>query len=327
MSPNDDNDLLMKFCPIVYLQSEETSMPSSVEWMLEHTDLHDSSGGLILSPVGSVAELMAVSGANKDWYLALRSDSDRDGQGPGAPFYATVRPIILNGQPVGYDLLYWFFYPFNGNIFDREKAIDILSGVVAAGSVAAYLFPPYGCVLLPAAIAALSFVSSISGVEMHESDWEHVAVRINASEDILGVYYAAHDGGVWCYQEAPAGSNLSNCYELEGSRPFVYSAVQSHASYPRQGTVERLGGFANDSSDRGYRWDVLDSASARNPMGRLINLAHDIQNPPPGAEWIQWPGMWGKKGSGAYQFLEWFGQDLGEYADGKPGPGAARHLV
>jgi len=320
VSLTDDDQLLRTYCPIVYLQSGETSMPSSVQWMLENTDLYDSSDNRVLSPVGSVENLMAEAGATKDWYLALRDEGDRNGQGPDAPFYGTVRPITVNGQIVGYDLLYWFFYPFNGNIFDRDKAIAILSGVVAAGSVAAYLFPPYGYVALAPAIAALSFVSSITGIEMHESDWEHVAVRITASGGILGVYYAAHDGGVWCFQEAPFGSNLSNCYQLEGRRPFVYSAVQSHASYPRQGTVDRLGGFANDYSDTGYRWDVLDSATSRNPMGRLVNMGHDIQNPPQGAEWIQWPGMWGKKGNGAYQFLEWFGQDLGEYADGKPGP-------
>lgn len=315
----DPDVLLRTYVPLVYLHPQEKSMLSSIEWLLDRANLFGASGNPELAPAGSVSALMAA-GAQEGWYLALRNDEARVGQGAGAPIYGSCRTITRDGQPVAFDLSYWLFYPFNGNIFALGKARAILGSVVAAGTLAAFLYPPYGYAVLAAAAAALNYVNSVSGVQMHESDWEHVTVRIDENGAILGVYYSAHAEGRWRFQQGALGSPSSNCYQLVGTRPVVYSALESHALYPQEGTISRLGGFADDYTAQGQLWDPLDDATTRNPMGRLVNIGNDINNPPVGAEWIQYPGLWGKPGGGGGVYVEWFGTDLQEYADGKQGP-------
>ncbi|MBC8032229.1 MAG: Vps62-related protein [Pyrinomonadaceae bacterium] len=100
--------MLEKFAPVVYLNSAETSLPSSAEWYLQRTKLVDASGNVISNPAS--ANISALGLAQSDYRLEMIDQTSRSGQGVDAPVYGFVRSL---GDPVtAIDLTYWFFYPF-----------------------------------------------------------------------------------------------------------------------------------------------------------------------------------------------------------------------
>jgi len=120
----------------------------------------------------------------------------------------------------------------------------------------------------------------------HEADVEHVTVRVAKDGQILPrIYYAAHDGeGRW-YERGVDGYSVNP----EG-RPIVYSAVNSHASYPWARRTEReIRGVplpSDETRDGGIEWDCR-----RN----LVNVG-EKRHPIPGMQWLQYSGRWGETG-------------------------------
>jgi hypothetical protein len=72
----------------------------------------------------------------------------------------------------------------------------------------------------------------------HEGDWEEIAVILTGNNLALGILYYRHGGP--CYLPS------------NGSRPSVYSAKGSHASYPDPGRHFYFG--SDDASDKGPVW-------------------------------------------------------------------------
>jgi hypothetical protein len=60
----------------------------------------------------------------------------------------------------------------------------------------------------------------------HESDWEHVTVRLDRSRNPVGVYYAEHENN------RPGHYREWSSIRKEGFHPIVLSADGTHASYP-----------------------------------------------------------------------------------------------
>lgn len=81
---------------------------------------------------------------------------------------------------------------------------------------------------------------------VHEADAEHVTMEFQGST-LTRVYYAAHSDrdGAWF--------NASEITMNDGS-PVVYSALGSHASYPKDGTWVRCWFVTNDQCGRGVTW-------------------------------------------------------------------------
>lgn len=296
--------LLQRFAPVVYLNSAETSYPSSTDWYLQCTTLVDGAGNVISNP--TVNNLAALGLAQSDCRLELNDKKYRVGQGTAAPMYGHVRTL---GDPLtAIDLTYWFFYPFNGNVFDKDKMLAVLEVGLAAG--VAMALNPFTALVGIADIVIISGVidniRKAQGFFLHEGDWEHVTVHLSSDKTtILGIYYAAHDGGRWYMQ--PAHGNREG-YQLNAEgRPIVYSAKQSHASYPYAGTTTRHGGFGNDYTDKGTEW---------NTAGTIINIT-------PGsftADWLAYRGRWGKKRTAKVSMAQLFNEDVREYEDGPIGP-------
>lgn len=135
------------------------------------------------------------------------------------------------------DLDFWFFYPNNGAISAR---VNIL---------------PVGPI-------------SLDPIGHHEGDWERVTVRLDGASGawaLHSVYLSQHSGGAWLEADDPQ-------LEMDGDRPVVYTAIDSHAFYsvPGEFTYRTLpvapgvvvsfvdrtvaGGAAFDASQRGnYR--------------------------------------------------------------------------
>ncbi|MFH1032765.1 MAG: Vps62-related protein [Chloroflexota bacterium] len=122
----------------------------------------------------------------------------------------------------------------------------------------------------------------------HEADFEHITVRVEKDlKTVYGIYYAAHDGeGKW-YKIASAGQGG---YTLNGGRPVVYSAVDSHASYPNAGKWLRKLMPDDVTEDGGPVWDCQKN---------VINLG-EKSHPCLNMQWIQYSGRWGEIGEASW---------------------------
>lgn len=227
--PEDpETALLQKHAPIVYLHPNEEYHPSSVDWMLARSRMEDEFGNVVLPTIpGQWALHDRYAGASDGWHMWLKSESSRAGELYAARAYGYAKPFGSEE----FDLHYWFFYPYNGNLFDYGKG------------AAAACIGPQALVVCPLYLAEWP-----KTVNVHEGDWEHIVVRTREQgQYIEKVYMAAHSGGEWF---APGD------LEKQGDQVVVYSAKSSHATYEREKETVRLGGFANDYTKRGVNWNT-----------------------------------------------------------------------
>jgi hypothetical protein len=120
----------------------------------------------------------------------------------------------------------------------------------------------------------------------HEADMEHITVRVKGDfSSIEKVYYAAHDEeGKWYF---PLSDNITGYPVTSDGRPVVYSALDSHASYPAAGVIDRGLYLPSDKTgEGGLSWDCRSN---------VINLGEKAF-PRPGLEWLQYSGRWGEIG-------------------------------
>jgi hypothetical protein len=81
----------------------------------------------------------------------------------------------------------------------------------------------------------------------HPGDLETYTIKLKNDGSIDQVFYASHgnlDGLVLDAKDVP----------MEDDKLVMYSALSGHGLYPKEGTVFRLSGLANDYLDKGYRW-------------------------------------------------------------------------
>jgi hypothetical protein len=107
----------------------------------------------------------------------------------------------------------------------------------------------------------------------HEGDWENVDVALALDGSApRAVYFYGHG--------APTRRAWEQL-ELNGDHPVVYSALDSHASYPDGGTTKVCGdlGSSNDIRDQGFRWDTWKS-------GDSLRAARE-------QPWFGYGGAWG----------------------------------
>ncbi len=121
----------------------------------------------------------------------------------------------------------------------------------------------------------------------HEADYEHITVRVEGDlKTIRRIYYSAHDGeGRWYAKETSPGAKDGYSLTAEG-RPIVYSALDSHASYPWTGEWNRIGKPDDFTGDKGPVWDCRTN---------VINLGEKLF-PLHGMNWLQYSGRWGEMG-------------------------------
>ncbi len=139
----------------------------------------------------------------------------------------------------------------------------------------------------------------------HEADMEHITVRLNNNySSVEKIYYAAHDGeGKWYLPSTPGDLLLTS-----DGRPVVYSALDSHASYPAAGEIDRGYLPSDRTSEGGFSWDCQFG---------LVNLG-EKDYPRPGQEWLQYSGRWGEIGEVGFTKGP-YGPAYQSWWDGDPG--------
>ncbi len=127
----------------------------------------------------------------------------------------------------------------------------------------------------------------------HEGDWEFVQLLFEAdtvSEALDGspiaVGYAQHTGG----ERASTGDPK---LEFEGSRPVVYAARGSHASYFGSAL------FLGRSGREGFGCDNTDGPSRRIDPAVVV-LPDTVTNPDDPLAWLTFQGRWGQREPGFF---------------------------
>jgi hypothetical protein len=266
MSPAAAQALLTKFAPVVRLCSLEKYFPASVDWYLPRVSLDYqkkvdvsvvTEENLILQADGDVYSFLIPTGTGPstgytqahEYTLDITDKETRKGikphppVNPQAPFYGAV---IDNPGMKSTDLLYMFFYAYNG--------------------LAGWAFNEVGT---------------------HEGDWEHVIIRLSTDQSkVVGMYCQAHASdstySQWYYPPPYEDQDRQfSWWETSTTRPVVYSAAESHASYVKAGDfpLHWQGFLGYDITDNGPKWN-------EQPNVTLVSV--------PATDWLQYSGRWGK---------------------------------
>jgi hypothetical protein len=119
-------------------------------------------------------------------------------------------------------------------------------------------------------------------IGFHEGDVEHITVELNEKGNMKRIYYAAHGHGQGMWIDP-------HLIDKIGGRPVVYSAANSHASYPQPKTYWRIFGTANDyTSNDGQTWNpkeaiILDEFSWAKFGGKI----GDVSSPSKQGWWFR----------------------------------------
>ena len=232
--------LLTKFAPVVYLSEEEQYFPASVPWYLPRVTMVYGSSTILPQVTKDNINCQQFDGdhsyllpngfggyvASTNFQLSITDPSTYTGMGapvtgqPQAPVYGVV---IDNHAANATDLLYFFFYAYNG-----------LSG--------------------------LAFYNI--GVHEGDLEHVIVRLSADQSS-IVGMYCQAHASddpfSKWYYPPGSGKSPEFTCYDTANQHPVVYSAAESHASYTSPGSKAMgwKGIKGSDTCDQGYLWNAV----------------------------------------------------------------------
>lgn len=253
--------LLQKWAPQFYFSAQELYLPCSVDWYLAQCSLVDDAGSTVYPVIladGRDTSCLADQslGERKHWHVQINDVATRPGNLSTATCYGYARPVGDPANPDAYDLNYWMFYAFNGNIFATKAFADWLleGGEVVSGL--AWIADKLG-IDVPVEIAdgrtleqVAAEINSLDGLGLHEGDWEYAVVRVTPDGSaIQQIYLSAHSGeGGW----------LTDFETNAAGQPIVYAARSSHANYATVGNHFRLFGLASDQTDAGTMWLARD---------------------------------------------------------------------
>lgn len=213
--------IVKNVAPIVYLHPDEHYKPSSVEFYFENVQFVRQDGSISGPPMTSENLPMGPEIPGTHLSIPARNDWVKAGDLASAKAYVHVL-ALPEGR--GFDLQYFFFYPYNGTVFLGVKAF------------------------FQTAKIGLPFGS-------HQGDWESIIVRVDRQGKVLGIYCNQHSGGAWY---------LPGSYDVVGQQPVVYSALHGHPTFPRAGDFPTEGiviptpgftFFLDNQTKKGDAWD------------------------------------------------------------------------
>lgn len=272
-----------RFAPVYYTHSEEVYMPARPNWFMprvhmryEHSDCSDH-------------QILDKGEVN------IFTIGEQDHQNVVFPCNHSGEFLHSSGGPPGSSDSHYFL-----QIPDDSDELVTRQGIPDATQWSCFTHvqwsPAYPEHYDIQYIFFYAYNGDLGGLGgSHEGDWEHVTMRIGADQDtIQAIYFAAHNSeGRWYFPGE---------FEMEDGRPVVYSALDSHASYPDEGVHLRFP--ASDYTDKGTRKNFdFDTI----PLG-------EYDSPASNQEWLRYNGTWGERGpffNGPYgpAFQGWFARE------------------
>ncbi|PLW43323.1 hypothetical protein PCASD_06129 [Puccinia coronata f. sp. avenae] len=226
-------EYVLEYAPLVHLNTNEPFWPASIEEHLRHTVLKVPEGGASRPEEDDPCALLALPEYNHErCFLTAAQDVRPD---------PLLHPWLVSSDgkpgPDGKSAV----SPVILILVDKSA----ITGV--PGTLDAFWFFFYSFNLGPT-VANIHFGN-------HIADWEHCMMRFENGQPKAAHLSAHADGASYVYE----------CLEKIGKRPVIFSALGSHALYPKPGVhdyspVKIVG--PRDQTDRGPLWDpVLNYAA------------------------------------------------------------------
>lgn len=186
---------ISRYGPILRFYTHERYLMCSIEWFLQHAQLHDGNTGKVINHP-TIDQLPTGPKESGRYWLTLESGAE---EGNLSTARAYVHAYAPQGQSYT-DLQFFFFYAYNGpgtlHLFTTISEGD--AGLQPLGE--------------------------------HFGDWETCVLRIDsASKDLIGVWLSQHDSGQWF------NASQLNQFERKGEQIIVYSSHNGHAVYSDRG--------------------------------------------------------------------------------------------
>ena len=102
----------------------------------------------------------------------------------------------------------------------------------------------------------------------HYNDIEHFTFEINKNNNSLErVFFSAHgsDEGIWKHANSIEYYIEPTNVAEKVKRPIIYCAKNQHGFYPKPGCIFRMFGFANDLTNKGFRYSNYDIVKINKP--------------------------------------------------------------
>ncbi|KAH0545431.1 hypothetical protein FGG08_000432 [Glutinoglossum americanum] len=254
-------DYVNTYAPLVYLDQNELYLPSDIQAQLNNTyaalnftAIKNAPSPLLLS---NVDQLNAIGNCDVDNFDAC-------------PVYLTSKDNVTTDPPWLYGVL-----PdptTHETVGARSCAIIVYDH--GDGMVDAFYMYFY----------AFNLGNTVLGQTLgnHVGDWEHTMLRFKDGKPV-SMWYSQHDSG-----QAFTYESLSK----NGTRPIVYSALGTHASYTVPGTHSRSIAtlLINDTTSAGPLWDPILSAYYYTFAKTPSFTPSDPSTP---TSWLSFLGRWG----------------------------------
>ncbi len=205
-------NLAQHYAPLVYLHPREPYFPTSIEKQIVYLSLFKKGGQLISKDLNmdTFTEFVQKISDTQNYELVIRKGSHKEaraGDLSHARCYTNPHKVTLKNKNY-IRIPYLFYYAYNG--IPRSDN-PILDAIIKKGR--------FG---------------------VHEGDWEGIVVVLKENEELEGVYFSAHGAHEARYY-SKRGTDLKkdDGYKLQEGRPIVFSALETHASYNRSGSLTR----------------------------------------------------------------------------------------
>ncbi len=250
--------LAIKFCPNLYLHSHEVYNPCEINWLL-------SKSTLMTKKDNAVKRIKESPLTQRDiWEYSQQNHPNEYGR--------TDVWIDFKGEMWGQSEL--DKVPIYAHIKQLDERLIRISYMM----IYAY----------NGAKKVMGFVP----VGFHWGDVEHVTIEVDIEkQSITKMFFGAHTTleGRWVDAKD---------LEFEDTHPVVYIAVNSHATYPKEGIIVRFGCFGNDETNsHGKRWVPK--------VEFVYDIAHEKFNPDKHG-WIAFCGRIGFDGVSSAKDKDYF---------------------
>jgi hypothetical protein len=271
ISDHIEEELVQRFAPIIILHPDDNYRPANILWYLPRVRMRFNVKGRLDDQIlkqGEVNTLTLITQSNRDQFSGLTAAPtdfflEHTDKG-GGDHLDDYRSQTRNGTSSSCWVCYTHVRPAPAEQYQGMYDVQYI------------FFYAYNGDMVWGTIESA-----------HEADFEHITVRVEDDlKTIHRIYYSAHDvEGRWYARETSPGAKDGYGVTEEG-RPLVYSALDSHASYPWPGEWDRIRMPNDFTRDGGPEWDCKTN---------IINLGEKLF-PMEDVNWLQYSGHWGEIG-------------------------------
>jgi len=225
------DDLLYKYQPIIYFHNEEEYFPCNADYFVKNSNLIKNNK--IIDNEMTQTKLYKILSDNNT-FIQPKNDT------------------IINGFRYNYEDAPLYYYIRNDYV---KKKIFIYF----------FLFFAYN---------GSYNILNIANVGHHYNDIEHFTYQIDMNTGNLeSIFFSAHgsDEGMWRNENEIEFIIENKNLVKNRKRPVLYCAKNGHGFYYRPGCIFRFFGFANDLTNKGFKYSDYNYIKIDNPDDSNFN--------------------------------------------------------